>query len=63
MGVTIEPRETQASRGEGHPGHFPSACRSHQWPGGIVADRDELGVQVGAQDGHELKLVGRKEGC
>lgn len=23
-------------------------------PGGIVADRDELRVQVGAQDGHEL---------
>lgn len=29
-------------------------------PGGIVADRDELGVQVGAQDGHELSWQGER---
>lgn len=29
-------------------------------PGGIVADRDELRVQVGAQDGHELSWWGKR---
>lgn len=70
---TRAPRGVSASQSQAPAPHCPAIGPGSAWgllthlhadlangPGGIVADRDELGVQVGAQDGHELSWRGKR---